>query len=192
MSCPLKSSCSAIGSTVCLNSCAEKGFWTNQRCASFIPKPDNSAIITNSAVVKPDTWNILEFKVNVVLLKEGYLTFTYKKISKQSLGFRNGRFRLDMGYRNALHDDNVTNNGYQTYHTFLPQGIHELSLYYAFNTVGGGKEFAAEISVEYKLKTVDVRDIPGVEHAPGLHVMQVWNESSRVFKVRALSTQLIS
>lgn len=97
-------------------------------------------------LAKKGTWNILEYKLLVHLVEDGYVDFTYRKISKIEDSIRNGRFRFDVGFYNRLHDDDPLGKGQST-HVLLKKGTNELMWYYAFSTSLDYTDLHAEISV---------------------------------------------
>jgi len=122
-------------------------YWANTPCRAFDQTIDNSAIALNHVLLKPKTWNILEFKLNVFLLKEGRVTFTYKKVAKVQTGYTNGRFRFFIGFYSYLYDDDITKTAPQTMTYTLKQGFNELVWHFAVNTNGDTQDLNAEISV---------------------------------------------
>ena len=94
-----------------------------------------------------DTWNILEFKLNLFFIDDGTVTFTYRKTSDTSSFITNGRFRFDSGFFTLLHDDDPTTTARQTATFEIKKGFNELIWYYAFATFLPTDGLFAEISV---------------------------------------------
>jgi hypothetical protein len=97
-------------------------------------------------MLKPNTWNIMEMKIDVFLIEDGTVEFTYKKSSIAEGNVRNGRFRFDVGFYNMLHDDDPASTG-QAMKIQLKKGMNELMWYYVVNSGMHTTELFAEITV---------------------------------------------
>ena len=128
-------------------------YWVTAECASFITRKDNSSLIMNTNELRDKTWNILEFKTIVHLAQEGVVKFTYRKTSRQEVGYINGRFRFFIGAYLILQDDDPSITTSQTIVFNLKKGPNELAWRYAVNTFADYTDLYAELIVCFQYIT---------------------------------------
>jgi hypothetical protein len=116
----------------------------SDNCEGFIlnKNTNNTSIITGDNTKYLNAIYSYQLVYNIELVKDGKITFTYKKKTIKDEKEKNGQFNFYVNYDLKLHDDEVMNET-QTYSQELSKGYH--SLYWQYNAWSSTEELNAEI-----------------------------------------------
>jgi len=123
--------------------------WEVEPCESFISQKNDSSLIVNLDVVKPEVFNILEIKLRTYLIAKGSVSFTYKRKSKQEIGYVNGQLRFFLNSKAiALNNSHFTTEP-ETFSLEMPKGANELTWRFVLTTAVDFSSLSFEFTVSF-------------------------------------------
>ena len=125
----------------------EYGEWESSLCDSFLSVSNGAALQANMDVMQPYGWNYMELKLNVYLIEDGFVNFTYQKKTNEEWFLNNGKFFFKVGFTTIMVDDDPNIDEVQTVSFPLKQGFNELTWSYLVNAYYDIDELFAEITV---------------------------------------------
>lgn len=101
---------------------------------SFTSNPEGTMLTTNLLFVKPNTWNILEFKMVLDSALPGVISFTYMKESRRFDNKISGKFEFEINGEVIFTDNGLKPAKWTNFSYEIPAGRNEFCWLYSFES----------------------------------------------------------
>lgn len=101
-------------------------YWRVEPCESLLVDEDSGSLKVNTKLVRENTWNILEMKMNVELIENGSVEFVFRKTNSGCRGEDSGSFQFNVGMKGIFNDEDRQSHK-KTFKQELKKGRYEFS-----------------------------------------------------------------